>query len=128
MENFKTLVNYLSNPTILVTGVLILFPFIFPPTNWFEKVNTKLKIYKLWSGWGLLIMTVITIAFFVFGFGAGAFNFDPVARLYFARPLAVNPAPLEAGNFSPRPTERLGPLLRLAGITFSFSWQVSLQS
>jgi len=69
MENFKSLVNYLSNPTILVTGVLILFPFIFPPSNWFEKVNTKLKIYKLWSGSGLLIMTVVTIAFFVFGLG-----------------------------------------------------------
>ena len=69
MENFKSLVNYISNPTILVTGVLILFPFIFPPSNWFEKVNTKLKIYKLWSGSGLLIMTVVTIAFFVFGLG-----------------------------------------------------------
>jgi hypothetical protein len=32
----------------------------------------------------------------------GAFNFDPVARLYFSRPLAVSPAPLLAGSFSPR--------------------------
>ena len=29
----------------------------------------------------------------------------PVARLYFARPLAVRPAPLETDCFSPRPTE-----------------------
>lgn len=70
----------------------------------------------------------LPLAAFVFGFGAGALSFDPVARLYFARPLAVNPAPLEAGNFSPRPTERLGPLLRLAGITsfsslLASSWQ-----
>lgn len=38
----------------------------------------------------------------------GAFRLLPVARFVFARPLAVNPAPLEAGNFSPRPTESLG--------------------
>ena len=43
----------------------------------------------------------------VFGLGAGAFNLLPVARLYFARPFAVNPAPLETGCFSPRPTDKL---------------------
>ena len=42
---------------------------------------------------------------FVFGFGAGAFKFEPVAALYFARPLAVRPAPFDTGSFSPRPTE-----------------------
>lgn len=30
----------------------------------------------------------------------------PVARLYFARPLAVKPAPCETGFFSPRPTDK----------------------
>jgi hypothetical protein len=35
----------------------------------------------------------------------GAFNFDPVARLYLLRPLAVNPAPRDVGIFSPRPTD-----------------------
>jgi len=44
---------------------------------------------------------------FVFGLGAGAFKLDPVARLYFARPFAVNPAPLDTDCFSPLPTERL---------------------
>jgi hypothetical protein len=41
---------------------------------------------------------------FVLGFGAGAFKLLPVALLYLARPLAVSPAPREAGSFSPRPT------------------------
>tara|TARA_S200002703_G_scaffold70826_1_gene61400 strand:- start:431 stop:715 length:285 start_codon:yes stop_codon:yes gene_type:complete len=36
----------------------------------------------------------------------GAFSFDPVARLYFALPFAVSPAPLLAGSFSPRPIDR----------------------
>ena len=42
----------------------------------------------------------------------GAFSFDPVALLYFARPLAVNPPPLDTGSFSPRPTDNDG-FLRL---------------
>lgn len=44
----------------------------------------------------------------------GAFKFDPVARLYLARPFAVKPPPWETESFSPRPTERLGPFLRFA--------------
>jgi len=44
----------------------------------------------------------------------GAFSLLPVARLYFFLPLAVNPPPWDTDNFSPRPTERLGPLFRSA--------------
>jgi len=40
------------------------------------------------------------------GLGAGALSLDPVALLYLARPLAVRPAPLLTGSFSPRPTDR----------------------
>jgi len=39
----------------------------------------------------------------------GAFSFEPVALLYFARPLAVKPPPLDTGSFSPRPTDNDGP-------------------
>jgi hypothetical protein len=49
----------------------------------------------------------------VFGFGAGAFKLDPVSRLYFARPLAVNPAPFDTGNFSPRPTANETPFFAI---------------
>ena len=41
----------------------------------------------------------------VLGLGAGALRLLPVARLYLARPFAVNPAPLDTGSFSPRPTD-----------------------
>ena len=41
----------------------------------------------------------------VLGLGAGAFRLLPVALLYLARPLAVSPAPRDAGSFSPRPTD-----------------------
>ena len=42
--------------------------------------------------------------------GCGAFKFEPVAALYLARPLAVSPAPLDAGSFSPRPIASEGAL------------------
>jgi len=41
--------------------------------------------------------------------GCGAFKLLPVAALYLARPLAVKPAPLETGSFSPRPMASDGP-------------------
>lgn len=41
--------------------------------------------------------------------GCGALRLLPVAALYLARPLAVSPAPLDAGNFSPRPIANDGP-------------------
>lgn len=46
--------------------------------------------------------------------GCGALRLLPVAALYLALPFAVNPAPLEAGSFSPRPTESDGVFLGLA--------------
>ncbi len=45
-------------------------------------------------------------SFFVLGLGAGAFKLEPVSLLYFARPLAVSPAPFDTGSFSPRPTAK----------------------
>jgi len=48
-------------------------------------------------------------SFLVLGFGAGAFRLDPVAALYLARPLAVKPAPLDTGSFSPFPIDKDGP-------------------
>ena len=76
MESFKSVINYISNPTILVTAVLLIFPFIFPPTEWFYKMNKRLKIHKLWTGKGLFIMTAVTIAFFIFGLGD--YNFQKI--------------------------------------------------
>ena len=52
---------------------------------------------------------------FVFGLGAGALRFEPVSLLYLARPLAVSPAPLDTGNFSPFFTERLTCFLLIVG-------------
>ena len=43
MEGFKSLINYISNPTILFTAILVGFPFVFPPNDWFYNVNKKIE-------------------------------------------------------------------------------------
>lgn len=48
----------------------------------------------------------LAASFSVLGCGAGAFRLLPVSLLYFARPLAVRPAPLDTGSFSPLDTDR----------------------
>ena len=74
MEGFKSLINYISNPTILFTAILVGFPFVFPPNDWFYNVNKKLKIDKLWTKKGLFVMVAVTIVFFVFGLGDSDFR------------------------------------------------------
>ena len=44
---------------------------------------------------------LLAASFLVRGFGAGAFNFDPVALFYLALPFAVKPPPCFTDNFSP---------------------------
>jgi hypothetical protein len=46
------------------------------------------------------------LSFGVLGCGAGARRWDPVAMLYFFRPLAVRPPPCLTDNFSPFLTDR----------------------
>ena len=38
MGSFKEIVNTISNPTILFTSVVIIFPFVFPPGSPFEDM------------------------------------------------------------------------------------------
>ncbi len=66
----------------------------------------------------------LPFAAFVLGFGAGAFRFDPVARLCLALPLAVSPAPLLVGSFSPLPTDS-STLARLFDMCSILSFDVS---
>ncbi len=67
MENFKHFIDTVSNPTILLTITLIVFFFIFPINDWFDKWNRRLKLYILWSKKAMLIMTLLMGAFFIFG-------------------------------------------------------------
>jgi|TARA_B100001964_G_scaffold92828_1_gene104210 hypothetical protein len=67
MEGFKHIIDVLAKPTILVTFTFIIFFFLFPPNDWFDKWHRKLKFDGLWGKKSLLIITLILVAFFVFG-------------------------------------------------------------
>ena len=67
MEGFKHIIDVLAKPTILVTFTFIIFFFLFPPNDWFNKWHRKLKFDGLWGKKSLLIITLILVAFFVFG-------------------------------------------------------------
>ena len=57
--------------------------------------------------------------------GAGALRLLPVSRLYFSRPLAVSPAPLDTGSFSPRPTDSDTPFFAIIS-SFDVGMRVEL--
>ena len=76
MGSFKEIVNTISNPTILFTSVLIIFPFVFPPTDWFEKWHRKLGLHHLWGTKAIIIAMVGMFAFFVYGLGD--YNFQKI--------------------------------------------------
>ena len=38
---FKEIVNFISEPVISFTVLTIIFPFLFPPTDWFDKIHRK---------------------------------------------------------------------------------------
>jgi hypothetical protein len=69
MEGFKHLIDVLAKPTILVTFTFVIFFFIFPPSDWFDKWHRRLKFDTLWGKKSLIIITGLLIAFFVFGLG-----------------------------------------------------------
>ena len=43
LDAFKNSVDYISNPTISFSLLTVLTPLLFPPTDWFDKINRKLR-------------------------------------------------------------------------------------
>lgn len=80
MEGFKELVNALTNPTLMLTFTTATFLFFFPPNDWFEKWNRRLRLHLLWTRKSLLIVMVFMTVFFVVGTG------DPDFRLIVVKP------------------------------------------
>ena len=96
MFYLKSFIDYLSAPTISFTLITVLFPFIFPPTDWFEKKNREWGFYKLWTNKGGFWMFVATTIFFVMGFYDPYFNITltkpdniPIILMIYAMLLAV---------------------------------------
>ena len=74
IDQLKHFIDYISTPTISFTLLTVLFLLIFPPSNFFDKINKKLKIYKLWTNSGGLILFTLITGFFVIGYYDENFN------------------------------------------------------
>ena len=67
LATFKSIVDYLSSPTISFTILTVLTPLVFPPTDWFDKISRKLGIHLLWTKAGCAIGMILITIFFVIG-------------------------------------------------------------
>jgi|TARA_B100001971_G_scaffold34448_1_gene29390 hypothetical protein len=67
MEGFKNLINTIASPTILFTATMVVFFFIFPLNDWFDKWNRRLKLHLLWTKKAMIIAALLMAGFFLFG-------------------------------------------------------------
>ena len=74
IELIKNIIDTASAPTISFTLLTVLFPLIFPPTDWFDKLNKKLRIHLLWTNAGGLFLLSLVTGFFVLGFNDKNFS------------------------------------------------------
>ncbi|MDP6965651.1 MAG: hypothetical protein QF551_00035 [Candidatus Marinimicrobia bacterium] len=80
MEVFKHFINGITHPTIMLTAILVVFPFIFPPSDFFEKWNRRLRLDFFWTKKGLIVVLALFFAFFAIGVS------DENSRLIFLKP------------------------------------------
>ena len=70
----KSAIDALSAPTISFTILTVIFPFIFPPSDWFEKIHRKTGLWRMWTKPGGVIGMILITAFFVIGYFDPYFN------------------------------------------------------
>ena len=118
IDQIKYIIDYISAPTISFTFLTLFFPLFFPPTDWFDKINKKLGIYKVWTNKGGLFLFILITFFFYLGFNDKNFsiillkpdNFPIILMIYtfffftwYAMKKAyINDARIEKGD---KPTE-----------------------
>ena len=68
LDPVKLTVDYLSSPTISFSILTVLTPLVFPPTDWFDRLNRKLGFHLLWTHTGLAIAMLVITAFFAIGY------------------------------------------------------------
>ena len=66
MESIKHFINTISSPKIMFTMILVVFFFIFPPNDWFYRVNRKLGYNNLWTRKGGIFIFLTLFLFFSF--------------------------------------------------------------
>ena len=68
LETFKHTADYLSSPTISFSILTVVTPILFPPTDWFDKINRKLGFYLLWTKTGCAVALSVITFFFAVGY------------------------------------------------------------
>ena len=68
MNLIKDFIDFLSAPTISFSILTLVFPFIFPPSDWFEEKNKKWGIHKLWTNKGgfYIFVSIVQSLFNIF--------------------------------------------------------------
>ena len=74
IDQLKHFIDFMSAPTISFTFLTILFPFLFPPTDFFDKINKKLGLWRVWTNSGGFILFILVTGFFVMGFNDKNFS------------------------------------------------------
>ena len=74
IDQIKHIIDYISAPTISFTFLTLFFPLFFPPTDWFDKINRKLGIYKIWTNKGGFFLFILITLFFYLGFNDKNFS------------------------------------------------------
>ncbi len=67
IENFKHFINTIINPKIIFPIILTSLFFLFPPTDRLLAINKKLRLYKLWTKKGGIVIFSLLFIFFAFG-------------------------------------------------------------
>ena len=74
LDIIKDFIDYLSAPTISFTLLTVMFPFVFPPSDWFQKIHKKLGFHHIWTNTGGVVGLLLITVFFVMGFLDKNFN------------------------------------------------------
>ena len=81
IQAIKDVVNTLTDPVISFSILFVTFFFIFPPNNWFMKLNKKLRIEKLWTAKGGIVFFGLLTGVLLFGI-----RFDETFRSVITKP------------------------------------------
>ena len=81
IQAIKDVVNTLTDPVISFSILFVAFFFIFPPNNWFMKLNKKLRIEKLWTAKGGIVFFGLLTGGLLFGI-----RFDETFRSVITKP------------------------------------------
>ena len=74
LQSFKEFINVVSEPIISFTLLTLIFPLLFPPTDWFDKLHRKLGLHHIWTNKGGYVLFILTTIFFYLGYNDPYFS------------------------------------------------------